>query len=282
MVGSLLLPLGGVNVKVHPVVLLQVCDAYIRRNEKQERVIGTLLGSSIDGVVEVKSCYVVPHNESADQVAVDIVHHKTMYDLHQKVSPAEVILGWFSTGAAISSSDALIQEFYSKETSTAAGPVHLIADTTLANDKFTVQAFVSRALALGDKALATEFQEVPCEVLLADAEKVGVDLLLSGITPKPLADQEDLQTSIKRLQALMGTAREYVSDVLEGKRQGDAAIGRYLTDTLAVVPALAPEDFDKMFNEGVQDQLLVSYFSHVVRSQLALAERLGTAALPLL
>ncbi len=68
MVGSLLLPLGGVNVKVHPVVLLQVCDAYIRRNEKQERVIGTLLGSSIEGVVEVKSCYVVPHNESADQV----------------------------------------------------------------------------------------------------------------------------------------------------------------------------------------------------------------------
>ncbi len=43
---------------------------------------------------------------------------------------------------------------------------------------------------------------------------IAVDLLLSGITPKPLADQEDLHTSIKRLQALMGTAREYVSDVL--------------------------------------------------------------------
>jgi translation initiation factor 3 subunit F len=68
---SLLLPHGGgagVTVKVHPVVLLQICDAYIRRNEKQERVIGTLLGSTSDGVVEVKGCYVVPHNESADQV----------------------------------------------------------------------------------------------------------------------------------------------------------------------------------------------------------------------
>ncbi len=74
----------------------------------------------------------------------------------------------------------------------------------------------------------------------------------------------------------------HASYLQEGKRQGDAAIGRYLTDTLAVVPALAPEDFDKLFNEGVQDQLLGSYFSHVVRSQLALAERLGTAALPLL
>jgi hypothetical protein len=68
-----LLPIGSVNastVKIQPVVLLQICDAFIRRNEKQERVIGTLLGNtSADGVVEVKSCYVVPHTESDDQVS---------------------------------------------------------------------------------------------------------------------------------------------------------------------------------------------------------------------
>jgi hypothetical protein len=72
-----LLPIGSVNastVKIQPVVLLQICDAYIRRNEKQERVIGTLLGNtSADGAVEVKSCYVVPHNESADQVGLGLV-----------------------------------------------------------------------------------------------------------------------------------------------------------------------------------------------------------------
>jgi hypothetical protein len=48
------------------------------------------------------------------------------------------------------------------------------------------------------------------------------------------------------------------------------------------VPALAPADFEALFNEGVQDQLLLSYFAHLVRSQLSLAERLGTHALPLL
>eukprot|EP00882_Tetradesmus_deserticola_P030882 GHRQ01034874.1.p1 GENE.GHRQ01034874.1~~GHRQ01034874.1.p1 ORF type:complete len:104 (-),score=22.78 GHRQ01034874.1:706-990(-) len=71
MVASLLLPLTGANitVKVQPVVLLQMCDAYIRRNDKQERVIGTLLGTATEGVVIVSRCYVVPHNESADQVS---------------------------------------------------------------------------------------------------------------------------------------------------------------------------------------------------------------------
>ncbi len=57
-----------VRVQVHPVVLLAICDAYIRRNDKQERVIGTLMGSVSDGLVSVQRCYVVPHNESADQV----------------------------------------------------------------------------------------------------------------------------------------------------------------------------------------------------------------------
>ena len=33
-----------INVKVRPVVLFQICDAYERRNMENHRVIGTLLG----------------------------------------------------------------------------------------------------------------------------------------------------------------------------------------------------------------------------------------------
>ncbi len=70
MPGKVLLPTFGpsVRVNIHPLVLFSVCDAYIRRSEKQDRVIGTLLGVVSDGIVEVKNCYVVPHNESSDQV----------------------------------------------------------------------------------------------------------------------------------------------------------------------------------------------------------------------
>lgn len=70
MVASLLLPISGsnINVKVHPVVLLQICDSYIRRGEKQDRVIGSLLGTVIDGTVNVSRCFVVPHTETMDQV----------------------------------------------------------------------------------------------------------------------------------------------------------------------------------------------------------------------
>jgi hypothetical protein len=28
------------------------------------------------------------------QVAVDIVHHRTMHELHQRVAPSQIIVGW--------------------------------------------------------------------------------------------------------------------------------------------------------------------------------------------
>lgn len=200
----LLAPIGmSQHVRIHPVALFSICDAYIRRNEKQERVIGTLLGTSNSSVIEIKNCYVVPHNESADQVAVDINHHKTMSELHHKVNPQEVIVGWFSTGLTISSSDALIQEFYSKESN---HPVHLVVDTTLATKRFVVKAYVSRTLGLGDKHLATEFIEVPSEILYGEAQRVGLDSSLTGTSTaaKPPTDAESVTASLQRLQVCCG------------------------------------------------------------------------------
>jgi len=59
-------------------------------------VIGTLLGEETDGVVEIKNCFPVPHNELAEeggdgdtqyQVAVDMGFHRTMYGVHKKGAP---------------------------------------------------------------------------------------------------------------------------------------------------------------------------------------------------
>lgn len=277
MAPVLLTPPGSVSVKVHPVVLFSICDAFIRRNDKQERVIGTLLGNVIDGVVHVKSSYVVPHNESQDQVAVDIVHHKTMHDLLHRVTPTEHIVGWFSTGITLSSSDALIHDFYSKECN---NPVHIVLDTLLSNKKFTVAGYTSKVLSLGDKPLAAEFVEVAVEVLYTDVEKVGAELMQNVPLAKP--DAESMQQSIKRLAEVVERAYQYVADVESGKRKGDPVIGRYLADTLAAVPHLQPEAFDALFNESVQDVLLVTYLSNLVRAQVALAEKLGTSQLPVL
>ena len=57
------------SAKVHPLVIFNICDCYVRRPDQAERVIGTLLGSVLpDGTVDVRNSYAVPHNESSDQV----------------------------------------------------------------------------------------------------------------------------------------------------------------------------------------------------------------------
>ncbi|KAJ3886009.1 hypothetical protein GG344DRAFT_70025 [Lentinula edodes] len=72
----------------------------------------------------------------------------------------------------------------------------------------------------------------------------------------------------------------YVRAVLAGKAQGDAAIGRYLMDTLgastegdADVGGSAAEMGG--FNGRLQDTLMVSYLANLVRAQAEVSSRLA-------
>ena len=38
----------------------------------------------------------MPHNESEDEVAADLEYARNMFELHKKVNPAEVIVGWYA------------------------------------------------------------------------------------------------------------------------------------------------------------------------------------------
>jgi translation initiation factor 3 subunit F len=82
------------TVTVHPVALFSILDHFLRRSPNEDRVIGTLLGTRVDNVIEVKSSFAVLHKESEEQVAVDFEYHRTVYELHQKVNPRETIVGW--------------------------------------------------------------------------------------------------------------------------------------------------------------------------------------------
>jgi translation initiation factor 3 subunit F len=94
----------------------------------------------------VRSSFAVLHSETSEQVAVDMEYHRTMYELHHKVNPKEVIVGWcvfalfnrlciisivlnrYSTGSNLNTYSALIQNFYSQET-TPHQAIHVSLDT---------------------------------------------------------------------------------------------------------------------------------------------------------
>jgi len=262
------------TVKIHPVVIFSILDSYVRRNdESQTRVIGSLLGTNIDGVVEIKNSFPVPHTEG-EAVAVEMEFHATMIELHHKASPKEMIVGWYSTGAEIDEVSAVIHDFYSKEMTTT--PVHITVDTALTNNTMAIKAYTSTSVSFADKPLGSQFLPLPCEIEAHDAEKIGVDVLIKAKnTPNMLlADLENLENSVEKLIQLIDTVYDYVSKVLDGKVTPDNKIGRFLADAVASLPKFDLASWEKVFNNNLQDLLMVIYLANLTRTQLSLAEKL--------
>lgn len=100
----LFLPITGVpslTCKIDPVVVFIILDHFNRRNETQFRVVGTLLGNKLDGTIEVKGCFAVPHVEEEDEegnfdVSLDLDYHRNVLDLHLKANPTEIVVGWLN------------------------------------------------------------------------------------------------------------------------------------------------------------------------------------------
>ncbi|XP_050148845.1 eukaryotic translation initiation factor 3 subunit F-like [Malus sylvestris] len=268
-------PSSSLSAKVHPLVIFNICDCYVRRPDQSERVIGTLLGSVLpDGTVDIRNSYAVPHM-SAEQVALDIEYHHNMLISLQKVNPKEVIVGWYSTGLGVTGGSALFHEFYSRE---APNPIHLTVDTGFVNGVGAIKAYVSVNLSLGDRQLAAQFQEIPLDLRMVEAERVGYDILKTPMVDKLPTDLEGMEASMERLLALIDDVYKYVDNVVEGHVEQDNTIGRFLFDTIASLPKLSPSAFDKLINDSLQDNLLLLYLSSITRTQLTLAEKLNTAA----
>lgn len=117
------------NVKIHPVVLMSILDAYERRRADQVRVIGTLLGYvDKSGTIEISNCFVVTHKEDKGEVFFDIELAKELYELHKKVNINETLVGWFATGGGeVNEYSLIIHDFYTRETP---NPVHITVDPT--------------------------------------------------------------------------------------------------------------------------------------------------------
>jgi len=270
----------GVNVKLHPVVLFTILDHFVRRTEGQERVIGTLLGSNVDGVVEIRNCFPVPHTEG-DQVAVDMDFHRNMYALHLKANPKETIVGWYATGSEITEHSVFIQnDFYWQEMGLShASPIHVIVDTNLTGGTMDIKAFTSSNVAFAGAKLGAQFQPAKLELDYVEAERIGVDVLsrakAEGSTASNvLSDIGNLEVEVSKLSKIIDTIAEYVDKVVKGEITADNNVGRFLMSSLGMLQKLDVAAFEKMFNNSLQDLLMVTYLSNLTRAQLALAERL--------
>ncbi|KAF8204759.1 hypothetical protein BJ912DRAFT_1018052 [Pholiota molesta] len=250
------------NITIHPVALFSILDHYLRRTDAQDRVIGTLLGTRHDNEVEVRSSFAV---------AVDMDYHRTMYELHHKVNPKEVIVGWYSTGSNLNTYSALIQNFYSQETAPHQA-IHVSVNTGVEEGQEAgVKAYISSPVGITPKPENCVFVPVPVELRFHDAERSGPRLNIF----QPVADLEIIERSILTVSDMLDRVLTYVRAVLSGEKKGDPAVGRYLMDTLGA----STDDLEKGgFNTSLQDTLMISYLANLVRAQAEVSSRLALTA----
>ena len=196
------------TVKVHPVVLFAVLDHHMHRSEGQSRVIGTLLGTRVGNTIVVKNSFPVPHVEKGDEeVAVGKDFLKHMLALHTQINPQEEILGWYATtnsnesgsAVAINQCSCLIQDFFAAECE---DPLHMVVDTSLANQALSVKAFLGDRMMLGDKVLAAAYLQLKVELQCSEPERIGLDHMIKGASGKvqdpahQLVDSRELGSEI--------------------------------------------------------------------------------------
>lgn len=275
------------TVTVAPVVLMSVLDHYIRRSSGKSRVIGTLLGRFLpDGGVQVTNTFPVQHKETAESVELDIDRHKAMYQLHRRVSATEELVGWYATGTATDLNSVVIHEFYGRE---CARPVHVLVDAGLSGDGFNFKAFVSTAYQIEETALDSEFRPIPAVIKPTKAEKVGLDVLFrnrkneesgmragseSGSNAATASEIDNLEKSMSRLLDLLTVVGAKVDAVVAGEVEGDVNAGRFLAETLTMVPKMNASDFEKLFGDNMRDLLMVAYLCKLTQAQLVLSEKL--------
>jgi len=264
--------------KLHPVVIFEILDHFVRRNENQERVIGTLLGINLDGVIEFRSSFPVPYIINEDgMIDPDIEFHRSMYEHSLKASPHELIVGWYSTGLNIDENSVFIHDFYWREM--AAPPVHVMVNPLNTDDFMGIRAYIAAPLGITQtEKLGFVFQSIELDFETQNIEKTGIDILVKGMRSNGsiLKDLDNLGLSFKRLLNLLEAAEHHVKNVLEGKQKEDAQIGRMLWDTVSSLPKVDAASFEQMWNNSMTDLLMIVYLANITKSQVITTEQQHT------
>ncbi|KAL8275541.1 hypothetical protein Esti_000492 [Eimeria stiedai] len=306
-----LLPFPSLRVRLHPVPLMTILDAYIRRDEGQENVIGTLLGSCSDGnVIDVTDCFVDRHSLTGEgllQIIKD--HHESMFELKQQANGGnggmrEVVVGWFCTGSEMTELTCAVHGWFKQFSSVSkffpqpplTEPIHLMVDAIMESGSFAVKVYTQVQMTMAREA-CFQFHELPLELYATPSDRLGLRLLQKvrtshcGPTPSaellaepaaaegvPLAEVRDgLDAELEQLQEKLAICAAYVRSVLNGETEADPEIGRFLSSALSGATELELENFEQRCQNTLQDSLMAAHLSRLARLQFTVAQKLNTS-----
>ncbi|BAM42094.1 uncharacterized protein TOT_040000470 [Theileria orientalis strain Shintoku] len=207
-------PLTNIKWKIHPTVIFTILDSYMRREEGQYNVIGTLLGIVCEGnTVEITDSFVDRHSLTDE---LDIIHKFQARNLrlgpasNHKGPPREHVRAEakdqpegassrlvratkiehfrFCTGSEMTELTCAVHGWFKQFNSVSMfypnpnlyEPIHLLVDATCDSGSMMMKAYVQLPLTI-TKDACFQFHEVDLELLVAPSDTAGISFLLKSL-----------------------------------------------------------------------------------------------------
>lgn len=284
-------PTGNIVYKLHPVVVFSILDHYKRRKELGSRVVGTLLGEPdvANGIIYITNCFPVQHKEGNDELQYEKPYHDEMFKLYQRVNPKEKVIGWYTTGNEISYISSLIHGWYTDQVrKPLKEAVHLTVDVDLGVLNMSIRAYTGYTLhKVNGRDVLARYEQAILELHATSGEKIGVDALISGQpeninkldSPATiLSDVDNLYKSMSKLVEMISVVQQYCQRAYE-KRDGfkaDPEVARLILEALEAVPTYqSTENLSAVFNENIDDMLMITYLANFTRTQAVLLNKIN-------
>ncbi|AFR92184.1 26S proteasome regulatory subunit N8 [Cryptococcus neoformans] len=282
--------LSGVNVVIHPLVLLSVVDHAARVPlSKNKRVLGVLLGQDNGTSINVANSFAIPFEEDERDPKtffLDLDYVEEMWRMFRKVNAKERPIGFYHTGPRLRSSDLEITELFKRF---CPRPVMVIVDVRTSGGRGDTGIPTDAYFAveeIKDDGTATQrtFTHVSTSIEAEEAEEIGVEHLLRDISSSSSAPSSSLLTtqslstrvasqlqSLRGLHARLHEIGEYLEAVRSGKMPINHQVIYQLQEIIGLLPQLGGDvELGKAFRMGVNDQSLVVFLSSMIRTVLAL------------
>lgn len=98
---------------IHPTIVSNILDHYLRRPEDQSTVIGTLLGMVDGSKVDIQTSFSCPLSHTSDgRIITDTEFTERMLKFHRKVNPKEGLIGFYKTGSILDEETIAMYSYY--------------------------------------------------------------------------------------------------------------------------------------------------------------------------
>lgn len=98
---------------IHPNIVSNILNHYMRRPKSEDTVVGTLLGSVDGQMVDLQTCYSVPSElDKKGNIVLEEKYNKQMLAFHRKVNPKEDLVGLYVTGTEVDAFRLALFKYY--------------------------------------------------------------------------------------------------------------------------------------------------------------------------